>query len=208
MRIAAYGQEATIADRLDSGVAALLVDDVRMACINAGIVTIDVIPAAQSFVVVHSNKDSASVQLLLAELLTNRRNDNLTSSFGNTVEIPVRYDGADLDEVARACGMSVDRVVDLHSSTTYTVEFCGFAPGFAYLHGLPEQLHLPRRASPRARVPAGSVAIAATYSAIYPGESPGGWHLIGTTSLQVWDTGRTPPALLQPGTTVRFVNIS
>jgi len=208
VRIAAYGREATIADQLDSGVAASLVDEVKMACTKAGVVAIDVVPAAQSLVVVHSNNDSASVQLLLAELLTNRRNDNLTSSFGNTVEIPVRYDGADLDEVARACGMSVDHVVDLHSNTTYTVEFCGFAPGFAYLRRLPEQLHLPRRASPRARVPAGSVAIAGTYSAIYPGESPGGWHLIGTTSLRVWDTGRTPPALLQPNTTVRFVNIS
>jgi len=208
VRIAAYGRGATIADQLDSGVAASLVDEVKMACTKAGIVTIDVVPAAQSLVVVHSNNDSASVQLLLTELLANRRNDNLTSSLGNAVEIPVRYDGDDLDEVARACGMSVDRVVDLHSSTTYTVEFCGFAPGFAYLRGLPEQLHLPRRASPRTRVPAGSVAIATTYSAIYPSESPGGWHLIGTTSLRIWDSGRTPPALLQPGTTVRFVNIS
>jgi len=88
------------------------------------------------------------------------------------------------------------------------VEFCGFAPGFAYLRGLPPQLHLPRRASPRTQVPAGSVAIAAHYSAVYPNDSPGGWHLVGTTSLSVWDANQNPPALLQPGTAVRFTVIS
>jgi KipI family sensor histidine kinase inhibitor len=89
----------------------------------------------------------------------------------------------------------------------YEVSFCGFAPGFAYLVGLPHQLHLPRRASPRTRVPAGSVAIAATYSAVYPRESPGGWHLLGTTNASMWDVSRQPPALLQPGMGVRFVRV-
>ena len=81
----------------------------------------------------------------------------------------------------------------------------GFAPGFAYLRGLDEALWVPRRSTPRTRVPAGSVAIASTYSAVYPGVSPGGWHLLGSTSTRVWDVDRDPPALLEPGTDVRFV---
>jgi KipI family sensor histidine kinase inhibitor len=89
--------------------------------------------------------------------------------------------------------------------SSFRVDFCGFAPGFAYLTGLDEALWLPRRSTPRTRVPAGSVAIASEYSAVYPGASPGGWHLLGTTSAQVWDPDRVRPALLEPGTKVRFV---
>ena len=106
---------------------------------------------------------------------------------GPVVEVPVTYDGPDLDEVARATGLSVAEVVDLHSSTPHRVAFCGFMPGFAYLVGLPSALHLARRTTPRPRVPAGSVAIAAGYSGVYPRESPGGWHLIGWTDVVLWD---------------------
>ena len=121
------------------------------------------------------------------------------------LEIPVRYDGADLDEVARISGLSQDEVVARHSGGLYTVAFCGFAPGFGYLTGLDDALRLPRRAVPRTRVPAGSVAIADVYTAIYPHASPGGWHLLGRTETAVWDAARQPPALLEPGTRVRFV---
>ena len=120
------------------------------------------------------------------------------------VTIPVVYDGDDLDEVAAAADMSVDEVVAAHVGATYEVAFCGFAPGFGYLIGLPAQLHLPRRVTPRTRVPAGSIAIAAEYSAVYPRESPGGWHLLGSTPQSLFDVDRDPPSLLQPGTIVRF----
>ena len=121
-----------------------------------------------------------------------------------TITIPVRYDGADLADVAGRIGLGVDDVIELHSSARYEVAFCGFAPGFGYLRGLPEVLHLPRRATPRTRVPAGSVAIASEFSAVYPSESPGGWHLLGHTELVLFDGHRQPPALLAPGTCVRF----
>lgn len=128
----------------------------------------------------------------------------LPGSHGSSIEIPVVYDGEDLDEVARACGLSPEEVIDLHQEPTYRVAFCGFAPGFAYLRGIDPRLARPRRESPRTRVPAGSVAIAAGYSAIYPAPSPGGWHLIGRTDTVMFDPRRDPPALLTPGATVRF----
>jgi 5-oxoprolinase (ATP-hydrolysing) subunit B len=118
--------------------------------------------------------------------------------------IRVRYDGADLADVAHACGLRVEEVVALHSGATYTAAFCGFMPGFAYLVGLPDALHLPRRSTPRTRVPTGSVAIASEYSAVYPSESPGGWHLLGTTDAVMWDEARREPALILPGAVVRF----
>ncbi|WP_034261363.1 5-oxoprolinase subunit B family protein [Actinospica robiniae] len=123
---------------------------------------------------------------------------------GAVLEIPVTYDGEDLDEVARATGLSTTEVTSLHRDALYTVAFCGFAPGFGYLTGLPDALRLPRRPSPRTRVPAGSLAIADRYTAVYPHPSPGGWHLLGHTATAVWDAGRRPPALLTPGTRVRF----
>lgn len=120
------------------------------------------------------------------------------------VTIPVRYDGDDLDAVAAATGLTVDDVIARHSAAIYVAAFCGFSPGFAYLRGLPAELALPRRATPRTRVPHGSVAIAAEYTAIYPRTSPGGWHLLGTTDAELFDPARTQPALIQPGSRVRF----
>lgn len=114
----------------------------------------------------------------------------------------VRYDGPDLDEVARATGLSRDEIVAIHSAATYTVETIGFAPGFAYLAGLDSRLELPRRATPRPRVPAGSVAIAGRQSAVYPFDSPGGWHLLGkVVGVTMFDENG---ALLALGERVRF----
>jgi KipI family sensor histidine kinase inhibitor len=120
------------------------------------------------------------------------------------VEIPVRYDGEDLEEVARRIGVDRDGLIALHVAREYTVAFLGFAPGFAYLVGGDPRLHLPRRADPRPAVPAGSVAIATRYSAVYPARAPGGWHLLGHTDLRPFDPERDPPALLEPGTRVTF----
>jgi KipI family sensor histidine kinase inhibitor len=127
-----------------------------------------------------------------------------------TVEIAVHYggnDGIDLREVAHACGLSEEEAIALHAGANYVVSFVGFLPGFAYLDGLDDRLHRPRRAQPRARVPAGSVAIAGAQSGVYPFESPGGWHLIGRTDARVFDPSREPAALLQPGDRVRFVPV-
>lgn len=120
------------------------------------------------------------------------------------VTIDVTYDGADLDAVAAETGLSATEVVDRHAGADYTVAFCGFSPGFAYLTGLPAVLHLPRLATPRTRVPAGSVAIAGGYAGIYPRSSPGGWRLLGHTDAPLWNLDRDPPGLLVPGTRVRF----
>lgn len=124
-----------------------------------------------------------------------------------TIEIPTRYDGEDLAEVAAAAGLSVAEVIERHASRAYTVYALGFAPGFAYLGELDPSLVLPRRASPRMRVPAGSVAIAGAQTAVYPLATPGGWHLIGRTSLTMFDARREPPVLLAVGDMVRFVPI-
>ena len=123
----------------------------------------------------------------------------------DVVEIPVRYDGPDLADVAAHWGVPEREVARLHAGTDFRVAFCGFAPGFGYLTGLPPRYDVPRRATPRTAVPAGSVALAGPYTGVYPRSSPGGWQLIGTTDAVLWDHARVPAALLAPGTRVRFV---
>ena len=120
------------------------------------------------------------------------------------VVVDVTFDGPDLAEVAAAVGLGEDEVVNAVTRAELLVAFCGFAPGFAYLAGLPPLLHLPRRATPRTRVPAGSVAIAGEYAGIYPTASPGGWQLLGHTDAVLFDVTRSEPALLPPGTRVRL----
>jgi KipI family sensor histidine kinase inhibitor len=136
-----------------------------------------------------------------------RSRDAAADAEQRPLEIAVRYGGdagPDLVHVAERIGLAPDDVVELHASATYVVFMLGFVPGFAYLGPLPERLALPRLAEPRTRVPAGSVAIAERQTAVYPFETPGGWHLIGRTDAHLWDPRRTPPALLAPGATVRF----
>jgi inhibitor of KinA len=154
--------------------------------------------------------------LLTPDEAVSRIADLVAASEGSTsvastaqpaITIPVRYGGGggpDLGWVAESTGLSQDRVIELHSSVTYLVHLLGFAPGFAYLGTLPEALTLPRRAEPRTSVPAGSVAIAARQTAIYPFTTPGGWHLIGRSTMPLWDLDADPPARLRPGMRVRF----
>ncbi|MFG2635023.1 allophanate hydrolase subunit 1 [Streptomyces sp. NPDC048362] len=123
------------------------------------------------------------------------------------VELPVRYDGPDLAEVAAYWRVPAREVARIHAATEFTVAFCGFAPGFGYLTGLPARYDVPRRATPRTAVPAGSVALAGPYTGVYPRASPGGWQLIGTTDAVLWDHTRVPAALLSPGARVRFVPV-
>ena len=214
-RVSPYGPEASIVDGLVPGTAALVRKEFLGYVGTSETSVVDVIPAATSVVVTHAAHEAETVRRLLTAAVQHVAStwtaDRYVTSdpagrvLEPVVEIPVRYDGADLEEVANHCGMSTADVVALHTGATYVVEFCGFSPGFAYLTGLSERLRLPRRSSPRPRVPAGSVAIAAGYSAVYPRESPGGWHLLGTTSLAMWDASRAAPAMLQPGMVIRFV---
>ncbi|GAB3434629.1 5-oxoprolinase/urea amidolyase family protein [Phycicoccus ginsengisoli] len=122
------------------------------------------------------------------------------------VEVQVRYDGPDLADVAAHTGLSPQEVVAAHTGTPWTVGFGGFAPGFAYLAGGDPRLEVPRRREPRTRVPPGAVGLAGTFSGIYPRPSPGGWQLIGSTDVVLWDLAASPPALLRPGMRVRFVD--
>ena len=121
--------------------------------------------------------------------------------------IPVTYDGADLEWVCSSTGLSVEEVIARHTARSYTVDLLGFVPGFAYLSELDSLLQLPRRAQPRPRVAAGSVAIAAAQTAVYPLDTPGGWHIIGRTDIAMFDPARDPPALLFPGDRVLFERV-
>jgi KipI family sensor histidine kinase inhibitor len=123
---------------------------------------------------------------------------------GETVEVPVRYDGEDLPEVAGLTGLEPEEVVRRHTAPEYTVAFLGFSPGFPYLVGLDPALEVPRRDTPRTSIPAGSVGLAGNQTGIYPTATPGGWQLIGRTEVTLFDPARDPPALLAPGTRLRF----
>jgi KipI family sensor histidine kinase inhibitor len=124
---------------------------------------------------------------------------------GETVEIVTRYDGEDLANVAAATGLSRKAVIDLHTARDYLVYCVGFAPGFPYCGELDDRLSVPRRASPRSNVIAGSVAIAGRQTGIYPVASPGGWNIIGHTDVPLFDVKATPPARFKPGDRLRFV---
>ncbi|SCL23259.1 sensor histidine kinase inhibitor, KipI family [Micromonospora nigra] len=128
-----------------------------------------------------------------------------TTAAVRTVDVPVTYDGEDLPLVAGHWGVDVPTVVHRLATTSFRVAFCGFAPGFAYLTGLPATLTVPRLATPRPRVPAGAVALAGPYAGIYPTASPGGWLLVGRTGLTLFDVHADPPARLAPGTRVHLV---
>jgi len=154
------------------------------------------------------DRRAVSYDALLAQLQRAWPHARDDAPSARTIEIPVRYGGdggMDLGAVARARNLRESDVVERHAASEFVVAFVGFQPGFAYLDGLDARLHLPRRAEPRVRVPAGSVAIAGMQSAVYPFDSPGGWHIIGRTALRMFDPQREPAALLQPGDRVRFV---
>ena len=199
---------------LPSGSAALLVelDDLDQVlalyaalCVERPAGVIDIVPAARTVLLVIDPAETDLAEVGRAVRQTRPRPNRRAA--GELVEVPVTYDGEDLDEVGSLLGCDADEVVRRHTGEEWTVAFCGFAPGFGYLTGASGGWDVARRSSPRTTVPPGSVALAGEFSAVYPRASPGGWQLIGRTELAVFDLQRDPPALLRPGTLVRFVDV-
>lgn len=166
----------------------------------------ELVPAARTILV--RFRPSATSAAALVQGIAGRDLSQRTARSSTLVEIPVHYDGEDLAEVAQILGITPEEVVRRHTGSEYTVAFTGFAPGFAYLSGGHPSLNVPRRSTPRTRLPAGSVGLAGTFSAVYPQASPGGWQIIGVTPVAMWDMERAQPALLQPGYRVRFVDMA
>ncbi len=207
--VLALGERAfliRLADRASletAGRAAALAGALRTEHIPA---VLDIVAASAS-VAVHVDPfapEAAKVEQRL-RIVAAHLNEVPALSDARRHEIPVRYDGPDLDEVAQRCGLTRDEVIARHAGQEYHVLSLGFAPGFAYLGELDPALQLPRRDAPRVRVPAGAVAIAGNATAVYPLSTPGGWHLIGSTTLRLFDPTREPAALLRNGDRVRFV---
>jgi len=198
-RIHPYGDRALLVE-VDSANGALELHAALAATLPDGVV--DIVPAARTVTVVI---DPHRLPLEVAAAWIERAEPQPADEGDvDTIELDVDYSGEDLREVGRLTGMSVDEVIDLHTSSTWRVAFGGFAPGFGYLVTDHDRLRVPRRAEPRTTVPAGAVALAGEFGGVYPRSGPGGWQLIGHTDAVLWDEERDAPALLRPGTLVRF----
>lgn len=199
---------------LPSGSAALLVelDDLEaVLALYAALVqdqppgVLDVVPAGRTVLVV--TDPTVTTLAAVAQAVRSAKPREDTQAAGELVEIPVQYDGDDLQDAAALIGCDVAELVRRHTAQEWTVAFCGFAPGFGYLTSSAWPHDVARRSSPRTKVPTGSVALAGEFSGVYPRESPGGWQLIGRTEVAVFDLSREPAALLRPGNRVRFVPV-
>lgn len=219
VRILAAGEDAVLVEFPDTarpGPVAPAVLPFAAACADApgrpdGVV--EVVPAARTALVAFDPEvvDADTVRAwcaAAAESAVRGRTGTAAGGGGASAPgplvVPVVYDGPDLDAVAEAVGMTAAQVVAAHTGAEWTVAFTGFAPGFGYLTGGDPRLEVPRRRTPRTRVPAGSVGLAGTFSGVYPRPSPGGWQIIGATDTALWLPDREPPALLTPGRRVRF----
>ncbi len=199
MRILPVRDDCVLVELADLGEAMALFDALKTNPVE-GIT--EIIPAARTLLISfdpYTISDDALIDAVTALAGGERK-----AASGALIEIPVRYDGEDLAEVADILGMSVEDVIRLHGESDYVAAFTGFAPGFAYLSGGDPRLTVPRRKSPRTKVPAGAVGLAGEFSGVYPKTSPGGWQLIGTTPLAMFDIDRTPASLLQPGSRIKF----
>ena len=195
MRVLPAGERAVLVEVADTAEALALATALRDSSLGAE----EVVPGARTVLVRDIEPSRVS------QVLPSLRLDPVLAREAEVVELPTVYDGADLDWVAERWGCDRDAAVRRHAAVSYVVAFCGFAPGFAYLAGLPEELAVPRLESPRPRVEPGSVGLAGSWCGVYPSASPGGWRLLGRTDAVLWDLAREQPALLVPGTRVRFV---
>ena len=166
--------------------------------------TVDLVPAQTTVLVQVESADLlpgavAHVQDLLAGGL-----DAVEEGSREPLPVPVRYDGLDMSDMADLLDMTTDELVKHHSDQLWTVEFAGFMPGFGYMSGVDWPYRIPRRSSPRTRIPPGSIALADGFTGAYPQASPGGWQIIGTTEMTLWDENADPPALLLPGAVIKF----
>jgi inhibitor of KinA len=208
VRFLAAGDRALVVefgDRIDRALSAEVLR-LNASLRSSGLVgVVETVPTFRSLMVHYDPlvTTRANLERGIASLLDRKPGSRST---GTLWRVPVCYDGEfapDLAEVAHLTGLSPGEVIALHSGTRYHVYMLGFLPGFPYMGDLPARLALPRRADPRVRVPAGSIAIATTLTAIYPYESPGGWHLIGATPIRLFDPKRAQPALFAPGDAVQ-----
>jgi inhibitor of KinA len=195
------GLDASMLLRVRAVAAALASDPM------AGVV--DVVPAFASVTVFYEPARIAGYAQLCAAITARagRAEAGVVARPERRIEIPVCYEGefgADLGDVATRHGLTIARVIELHTGAEYRVQAVGFAPGFAYLGGLPEKIYTPRRATPRTSVPAGTVGIGGAQTGVYPFATPGGWNLIGRTPLKMFDATRAEPALLRAGDQVTF----
>ncbi|ALC05420.1 allophanate hydrolase subunit 1 [Corynebacterium deserti GIMN1.010] len=215
MRVNPCGDQAVIIDLLPEDAHAVngTILDAVLA-LNSSIMgrqipgIVDTVPAAQSLLVTFDTQvltPEAFTEILGAISLS--PDSRATSEATETIEIPVTYDGPDLEDVAKHTGLSVAEVISTHQATTWTAAFGGFAPGFYYLIPNTPLWDIPRLQTPRTKIPAGSVGLAGEFSAVYPQQSPGGWQLLGTTDIAMWDLDRWQPSLLKPGNSVRFVQV-
>jgi 5-oxoprolinase (ATP-hydrolysing) subunit B len=197
VNVRAYGDAALLAEPDDPA---------RVLAVAAAIRdvpgVVEVVPAARTLLVRAEPVDLARIGARLRGVGEQDLPD--PDAGQGEVVLDVDYDGADLATTAAEIGIEAAELVHRHAAVRYRVAFCGFSPGFAYLTGLAVTLHVPRLTEPRTRVPAGSVGIAGEFTGVYPQPSPGGWRLLGRTEAALWDLQRTPPALLTPGTRVRF----
>lgn len=202
--IHSFGERALLVELDGSGAAQVLADGLQSRPI-AGVG--EVVPGLRSVLVeLQSGADAGSVTVAIDQRLTSVADATLPRA-ARVRTIPVVYGGEhgpDLDDVAERAGLTSAQVVARHVAAEHRVLFLGFAPGFAYLGGLPEELDVPRLAAPRTRTPAGAVAVANGMTGIYPAPLPGGWRVIGRTPISLFDPRRDPPAYLAPGDAVRF----
>jgi KipI family sensor histidine kinase inhibitor len=203
MRLLPCGTDAVLVEADDAGQVLALAD-----ALSADPDTAEVVPGARTVLARAHRRMSAQLRERIAatadRIASSTAEAGAGRSCGERVDLPVVYDGADLAATAQELGIGTDELIARHAGGDYVVAFCGFAPGFAYLTGLDERLHVARLPEPRTRVPAGSVGIAGGFSGVYPRKSPGGWRLLGRTGARLWDVDADPPALLPPGTRVRF----
>ncbi len=196
MQVLPAGPGALLAELADPAEVHLLYADLRR-----DLTCRDVVPGARTVLLDGLNDLDAARSYLVGWAPSGRSEEDE----GRLVELPTTYDGEDLDDVARRWGMTRAEAAATHAGTAFVVAFVGFSPGFAYCSGLSAELAVPRLDRPRAQVPAGAVGVAGESTAAYPTASPGGWRLVGRTDARLWDAERDEPALLTPGTRVRFV---